>query len=102
MLIRWLFGLPEPLGLHREMHLVLEARIFALGDQAGILGDDLAQRLDPGPLRFGEVAEHIGLHQLLDAGVTDPDAYPFVLIADMGGDRAQPVMAGNAAPDRKS
>ena len=38
----------EPLGLHGEMHLVLEARILALGEQAGIVGDDVAQRLDPG------------------------------------------------------
>mgnify|MGYP003348642181 CR=1 FL=1 len=39
------------------------------------------------------------MHQRLVAGMTDAKAQTFVIIADMGGDRAQAVMAGDAAAD---
>jgi hypothetical protein len=51
------------------MHLVLEARVVTLGEQPGVVGDDVAQRLDPRPFRLGEVAEHVIVHELLDAGI---------------------------------
>ena len=89
----------EALGLHGEMHLVLEARVLALDQQPGIVGDDVAQRLDPGPLVLGEIAEHVAVHQLLHAGMADADAHAAVVVADMRGDRAQAVVAGDAAAD---
>ena len=55
------------------------------------------QRLDPGPLVLGEVLEHVMLHHLLDAGMADADAHAAIIVADMRGDRAQPVVAGDAA-----
>ena len=46
------FGRAEALRGHREMHLVLEARVLALRDELGVGGDDIAQRLDPGAVGF--------------------------------------------------
>src|SRR5262249_43141106 len=63
----------------------------------GIVGDDVAQRFDPGPLRLGEVAEHVRVHQFLGARVADTNANPPVVVAYMGRDRAQAVMARDAA-----
>ena len=37
------------------------------------------------------------MHQLLDARMADADPHPAIVVADMGGDRAQPVVAGDAA-----
>ena len=60
-----LFGLAKPLRAHREVHLVLETRVLALREQLGIVGDHVAQRIDPGALSFREVAEHVRVHHLL-------------------------------------
>ncbi len=48
---------------------------------------------------LGEVVEHVGMHEFLDAGMTDADAHAAIVVADMLRDRAQPVMPGNAAAD---
>src|SRR5690242_15465070 len=37
------------------------------------------------------------MYQILDTGVTDPEPHAAILVADMRADRAQPVMAGDAA-----
>ena len=50
---------PEALGVHGEMHLVLEARVLAARQQLGVVGDDVGQRLDPVALGLGEIAEHV-------------------------------------------
>ena len=39
------------------------------------------------------------LHQILVAGMTDADAHAAILVADMRADRAQSVVAGDAAAD---
>ena len=44
-----------------------------------------------------EILQHIGSHQLLDAGMADAEPHPPVIGADRGVDRAQPVMARRAA-----
>src|SRR5215510_15478006 len=93
-----LLALAEALGLHGEMHLVLEARILALRQEFGIVGDDAAQGLDPRPLVLGEIAEHVRMHHLLHAGMTDPDAHPAIVVADMRRDRAQPVVPATPPP----
>ena len=87
----------EAFGGHGEMHLVLERRILALDQQPGIVGDDVAQRLDPGPFALGEILQHVGFHQILVAGMADADAHAAIVVADMRGDRAQAVVAGIAA-----
>ena len=76
-------SLEEALGLHGEVDLVLEARVLALRQQLGIVGDDVAQRLDPRPLALGEIVQHVGVHQLLDARMTDADAHAAIVVADM-------------------
>src|SRR5262245_2317638 len=89
----------ESLGLHREMHLVLKARVRACDQQRGIVGDDSAERLDPGPLAFRKIAEHVVVHQVLVARMTYADSDALVFVADVGRDGPQPVMARVAAPD---
>src|SRR3954465_7970325 len=81
------------------MHLVLEGRVAAGREQSGVVGDRFTERGDPGPLVLGEIRQHVAVHQFLDAGMTDPEPHPAIVVADMRGDRAQPVMAGDAAAD---
>src|SRR4051812_36820568 len=90
------FRLAETFRGHREMHLVLEARVLALREQLGVASDDVAQRLDPRPLGLGEIAEHMRVHELLDAGMSDAKPHALIVVADMRTDRAQAVMAGDA------
>ena len=89
----------EALGLHREMNLVLKTRILALRDQIGIVRDDVAQRRHPVLLALGEIVEHVGMDQILVTRVTDTDAHPPILIADMRADRTQAVVTCDAAAD---
>ncbi len=81
------------------MNLVLEARVLSLRQQLRIVGHDVAQGLDPRPFGLGEVVEHVRVHEVLDARMTDADAHAAIVVADMRGDRAQPVMSGDAAAD---
>src|SRR3954469_9790328 len=81
------------------MYLVLEGRVLAGRQQPGIVGNRLAQRFYPRPVALGKVGQHVAVHQLLDAGMTDPEPHPAVVVAYMRGDRAQPVMTGDAAAD---
>ena len=53
--------------------------------------------LDPFALGLGEVAQHVAVHQLLDARMADAEAHAAIIVADMGRDRAQAVVAGIAA-----
>src|SRR6516164_6783434 len=92
-----LLGNEESLGLHGEVHLVLKARILVFCQQLGVVRDDGAQRLDPRPLVLGEVVEHVGLDQVLQSGMPDADAHAPIVVTDMRRDRAQPVVAGDAA-----
>src|SRR5262249_20537323 len=39
------------------------------------------------------------VHELLDAGMTDAEPHPAIVVADMRGDRAQAVVTGDAAAD---
>ena len=81
------------------MHLVLETCVLARRQQSAAPRDGVAERLDPAHLRLGEIAEHVGMDQLLGAGMADAEANALVIVADMGGDRAQAVVAGVAAAD---
>src|ERR1700736_5869916 len=93
------FLVDKSLGLHRQMHLVLERRILVRHQQSGIVRDRLAERDDPGTLVLGEIGQHVAVHQLLDAGVADPKPHAAVVVADMRRNRAQTVVSGNAAAD---
>src|SRR3981189_1208469 len=89
----------KSLGLHRQMHLVLERRIAVRHQQSGTIRDRLAERDDPGTFVLGEIGQYVAVHQLLDAGVADPEPNAAVVVADMRRDRAQTVVSGNAAAD---
>src|ERR1700752_4683426 len=92
-------GLAETFRHHGEMDLVLKARVLAPRNHFGVVADDGAQRINPAAIAFGKITEHIVLHHVLIAGMTDPDADAAVIIADMFGDRTQSVMPGDAAAD---
>ena len=79
------------------MHPVLERRILIRRQQAGIVGNRRAQRLDPRPIAFGEVRQHVAVHQFLDAGMTDSYSYAAIIVAAMRRDRTQPVVPSDAA-----
>src|SRR5215210_2129639 len=85
--------LAETFGLHGEMHLVLKARIFPLGQYLGVLGDCVAEGFDPIALDFAKVAQHIRVDQLLCSRMANTDAHAAVIVADMRRDRAQSVVA---------
>src|SRR5260370_8410922 len=80
----------KSLGLHRQMHLVLERRVAAGREQSGVIGDCFAERGNPGLVVLGEVGQHMAMHQLLDAGVADPEPHPPILVAHMRADRTHP------------
>ncbi len=58
-----------------------------------------AHGVHPRPLRLGEVGEHEIVHERLVARMADAEPDPPVVVADMGGDRAQAVVPGDAAAD---
>src|SRR3954454_7480562 len=87
------------LGLQNQMNLVLERRVLARSQQPGIVGNRLAQRFHPRTVAFGKIRQHVAVHQLLDAGMTDPEPHAAGVVADMRGDRVSPVMTGYAAAD---
>src|SRR5271170_3576386 len=91
--------LAEPGRLDREVGFVLEAGVVAGGQQGRGVGDRAADGFDPTRLRLGEVAQHVIVDQRLVAGMADADPHPLIVVADMGGDRAQAVVAGIAAAD---
>src|SRR5581483_2561142 len=91
--------LEKSLGLQRQVHFVLERGVLTRGEQAGRIGHRLAQRRHPFAVVAGEVRQHVVMHELLDAGVTDAEPHPAILVADMRSDRAQAVVAGDAAAD---
>src|SRR5437899_1166565 len=82
----------ESLGLHRQMHLVLKRRVAIDREQRGIVRHRAKQRLYPGPVALGKIAQHVAVHQFLDPGMADAEPHPAIVVADMGGDRAQSVV----------
>src|SRR5271166_947537 len=81
------------------MGLVLEAGVLAFDQERRRVGDRRADRLDPVHLRLGEIAQHEIMDERLVAGMADAEPYAAVVVADMGGDRAQAVVARVAAAD---
>src|SRR5258705_13340214 len=81
------------------MNLVLERRILAGCQQAGIVSHRLAQCFHPGAVALRKIRQHVAMPPFLDTGMTDPEPNPAVVVSDMRGDRPQPVMTGEAAAD---
>ena len=74
-----------------------EARCVAL-DQGGDLGcHRIQQLLQPDLVGLGEVVQHVAVHQLLLAGMADAQAHPPELLADVGLEGADAVVAAGAA-----
>src|SRR3954454_3275073 len=87
----------KPLRLHRQMHLVLECGIAVRREQPGIVGNSLAEGLDPATVTFGEIRQHVAVDQFLYAGMANSQPHAPILVANMRGDRTQPVVTGDAA-----
>src|ERR1700730_13534699 len=49
----------------RQMPPVLERRIAIGGEQSGVVGNRLAQRLDPGTIALGEIGQHMPMDNVL-------------------------------------
>src|SRR5882724_9092194 len=81
------------------MSLVLKCRVAILRKKARIVRNHIAQRLNPGPIRLGKVAQHIAVHEFLHPRMTDPKTHAAIVVADVRGDRAQPVVPGDPAAD---
>src|SRR5689334_18948421 len=73
----------KSLGLQRQVHLVRERGVLPGREHPRIVGDHLAQRLHPGPVGFRKVRQHVRMHQFLDAGMTDAEPHPAIVVADM-------------------
>ena len=87
-------------ALDGDRELVHQAVVVALDDHAGIVGDGVEQRDQPGLLLgLGEIAEHVRHHQVLVAGMADAEPDAAIVGADLRIDRAQAVMAAIAAAD---
>ena len=54
------------------------------------------QLLEPGLIGLGEVVQHMAVDQILLAGVADPQADPPELLADMGFQAADTIMAAGS------
>ena len=91
------FGRLRRCGACGERDLVEKARIVALGDQLGIVGDGVEQGLQPVLIGFGEVAQHMRVDAVLVAGMTDADPEPLVVLAAMGVDGFETVVTAIAA-----
>ena len=66
---------------------------------AGVVGDGVEQRLQPDLVGLGEIAEDVGHHRVLVAGVADAEPDAAVAGADLRIDRAEAVVAAVAAAD---
>ena len=61
------------------------------------IGHGGEQRIEPLVFLFGKVMQHVVGYRLLDAGVANPDADSLIVVANVGGNRAQAIVAGIAA-----
>src|SRR3546814_8574415 len=74
-----------------------EARGVAARQQRNGIGHRIEQLLQPGLVRLGEVAQHVAVHQVLEAGMADAQAHAPELLADVSLQRADAVVAAGAA-----
>src|SRR6266581_4282849 len=91
LLLFTIFLCSKSLGLHRQMHLVLERGIAIGGEQSSVIGNRFAQRLDPGAVAFDEIRQHMSMDDIFQigmtgsqpiAGMTDAKPYPLIIVAD--------------------
>src|SRR5689334_1522728 len=93
------FVAAETFGFHGEVDPVLERRVLAFDQKHGIVRNDVAQRFDPDPVAFGEIAEHMHWDKFFDIRLVDADPHALVVISDVSGYRTQAVVASNSAAE---
>ena len=89
----------EARRLDGEMRLVLKARVLAFDKKRRGVRDRAANRRDPSRLGFREIAQDEVVHERLVAGMADAQTHASVVVADMGADRTQAIVAGVSAAD---
>src|SRR4030081_2352000 len=86
----------KSLGLHRQVHLVLECRILAVREQRRVIGNRFEKRFDPGTIILGEVGQDVSVNNTLQtwvtwaepiAGMTYSQPHTAIFIANMRRDR---------------
>ncbi len=87
------------LAAGRKRDLVQKLRVLAAHQHVGIVGDGVEQRHQPGLVDLGEIAEHMGVDEVLDARMADAEPQTAILLAAMGVDRFDAVVAAVAAAD---
>ena len=79
------------------MHLVLKCCRIAFNQQGRVFRDRIEQRREPGLVGLGEITEDMGMNQSLVTRMANPQTHPRIMRADMGGDRADAVVARRPA-----
>ena len=74
--------------------LVHEAVLVALATSSALSAMASSKHVQPFAVGFGEIAEHMAVHHLLDAGMADADAHAAIVLAEMLVERADAVVAG--------
>src|SRR5690606_12190699 len=87
-------GIP---ALERQAGPVHEAVVVALDQKRRGVGDGVEQRVEPFAVGPGEIAEHMRRYHFLDAGMADADTDAAIVLAAMGVERPDAVMAAGAA-----
>jgi hypothetical protein len=72
---------------HRNSNLVHETGIVAVDEQVDIVAHAIEQDIEPFPVRFREIAQHVAGDALLGAGMTDAEADAPVVFAAVSIDR---------------
>ena len=67
------FRSPKPFAVIARCTLFWKLASLPCASSSALSAIDVAQRLDPRALALGEVAQHMGVHQLLHARMTDAE-----------------------------
>ena len=82
----------------RRAILFMQPGVVTRREQWRRFDEGLEQRRDPLPIVGGEIPEHMSRDQVLVARMADAEAHPpEIARAELLGDRAQPIVPGDAA-----
>src|SRR5829696_9176639 len=75
------------------MHLVHEVRVVAGHEERRVVGNCPEERVEPIPIVFGEVMQHMSVNEFLRAWMADADADATIILAEMRVDGLQSLVA---------
>ena len=82
---------------HGKRDAVHEGRILAFGQKRGVVGDGFDERIEPFRVGLGEIAQYMTVDARLVAGMADAETQPAIILAAMGVDGTDTVVAAGAA-----